>query len=124
MSAIGGCSATELVNDLVPEDGYEIERDIAYGADPRQTLDLYRPDEIVKLVMRAFKPGTWDDEEGTFIQGLGTSIVVKHDANVHREVQKLLTQLHLLGPFPHGTQQGFGGGGGGVSAPGGGGGVF
>ncbi|MCB2055870.1 MAG: alpha/beta hydrolase [Geminicoccaceae bacterium] len=46
MSAIGGCSATELVNDLVPEDGYEIERDIAYGADPRQTLDLYRPDEI------------------------------------------------------------------------------
>lgn len=84
------------------------------------------PDEIVKLVMRAFKPGTWDDEEGTFIQGLGTSIVVKHDANVHREVQKLLTQLHLLGPFPHGTQQGFGGGGGGggVSAPGGGGGVF
>src|ERR1700744_3977735 len=31
------------VNLLVPRTGYEVHRDLSYGADPRQTLDVYVP---------------------------------------------------------------------------------
>ncbi|MDA1050188.1 MAG: hypothetical protein O3C40_06875 [Planctomycetota bacterium] len=67
------------------------------------------PDEIVKLIMRASEPGTWDEEAGTFVQGLGMAIVVKHNASGHRQVQKLLSQLGVWSPAGHG-RKGFGGG--------------
>ena len=33
-----------LLNATVPRKGFTLEPDISYGADPRQKLDLYRPD--------------------------------------------------------------------------------
>jgi|CXWL01.1.fsa_nt_gi hypothetical protein len=90
----------------------------------------YAPDEIVKLVMRASEPGTWDDQAGTFVQGLGMSIIVNHNVSGHRQVQKLLLQLGVWSPLPRGGK-GIGGGGIAVpganvqpAAPGGGGGFF
>ena len=50
-------------------------------------------DEIAKLVMRATEPGTWNDQAGTFVQGLGSSLIVKHNANIHRRVQRLLNDV-------------------------------
>lgn len=85
------------------------------------------PDEVVKLVMRASEPGTWDEEAGTFVQGLGASIVVKHNANGHRQVQKLLSQLGVWPPLSMSGGGGLGGGGSGAGAQpaaGGGGGFF
>lgn len=38
------CSGAELLDTLVPETGYRVVRDLAYGDGPRQRLDLYRPD--------------------------------------------------------------------------------
>ena len=64
-------------------------------------------DEIAKLVIRASEPGTWNEEAGTFVQGLGTSLVVKHNASIHRRVRKLLFDIGL---GYHGWR--FGGGGG------------
>ncbi|HUG67674.1 MAG TPA: hypothetical protein VMM76_07975, partial [Pirellulaceae bacterium] len=72
-------------------------------------------DEIAKLVIRASEPGTWNEEAGTFVQGLGTSVVVKHNASIHRRVQKLLFDIGLYyygGKFGGGGQ-GLGGGMGG-----------
>jgi acetyl esterase/lipase len=40
---LGSCSAAGIVNALVPRDGFAREDDIAYGSDPRQRLDVYRP---------------------------------------------------------------------------------
>ena len=74
------------------------------------------PDVIVNLIVRASEPGTWDDEAGTFVQGLGTSIVVKHNASGHAQVQKLLAQLGFWSPVRRSGKQlqrgggGFGGG--------------
>jgi hypothetical protein len=82
---------------------------------------LSGPDEIVKLIMRASEPGTWDDAAGTFVQGLGMSIVVKHNVSGHRQVQKLLSQLGVSSPVNRGGKKA---GGGGVVAPSGGGGGF
>ncbi|HEX9326517.1 MAG TPA: alpha/beta hydrolase [Reyranella sp.] len=41
---LGGCSPATLLNATVSRQGYTREADIAYGPDPRQKLDLYRPD--------------------------------------------------------------------------------
>lgn len=61
-AALGACSPVDLLNSTVPRDGYRLEADQAYGPEPRQTLDLYRP-----LAPRAdgravvfFYGGSWD----------------------------------------------------------------
>lgn len=51
LAAIGlllsACSPAALLNTLlVPNGGYSIKRDIAYGSDPRQKLDVYIPDGL------------------------------------------------------------------------------
>lgn len=43
-AALSACSAPDLVDAFTPRSGYERESGIAFGPDPRQRLDLYRPD--------------------------------------------------------------------------------
>lgn len=43
LTALAACSPAQLVNGLVPADTYRFEGGIAYGAAPRQKLDVYRP---------------------------------------------------------------------------------
>jgi acetyl esterase/lipase len=43
-SVLAGCSGVDLLNATVSSDGYRIERDIAFGSDPRQRYDLYVPE--------------------------------------------------------------------------------
>ena len=40
---ISGCSGVQVLDKLVPSTDYSAETDLAYGPDPRQRLDLYRP---------------------------------------------------------------------------------
>jgi acetyl esterase/lipase len=40
---LAGCSPLPIINDLVPSDTYTATRDIAYGDNPRQKLDVYVP---------------------------------------------------------------------------------
>ena len=40
---LAGCKAQDAVNFMVPTGHLEITRDQAYGANPRQELDVYRP---------------------------------------------------------------------------------
>jgi acetyl esterase/lipase len=59
---LNGCSPASLLNATVPRKGYTLEADIAYGADPRQKLDLYLPDRPRpdgKAVV-FFYGGSWD----------------------------------------------------------------
>ena len=44
---IAGCGPAALLNALVPDDGYRVERDLAYGDAARQRLDLYLPGAVV-----------------------------------------------------------------------------
>ena len=43
MLLLAGCSATEALNRLTPDDGIATTRDLAYGAGPRRRLDVYAP---------------------------------------------------------------------------------
>jgi acetyl esterase/lipase len=59
---LGGCSPAALLNATVPRKGYTVEPDIAYGAEPRQKLNLYRSDRPRadgKAVI-FFYGGSWD----------------------------------------------------------------
>ncbi len=56
------CSGTAVLNALTPGNGYAVERDLAYGGDQRQRLDLYLPEgtsaETPLLVF--FYGGNWE----------------------------------------------------------------
>src|ERR1700734_2658108 len=47
LTALAGCGPATL-NLFVPSSGYAITRDVAFGADPPQKLDIYVPDGLTK----------------------------------------------------------------------------
>jgi acetyl esterase/lipase len=59
--ALCGCSGTDILNFTVPRTGYSVYRDIAYGKDPRQHLDVYVPDKPATNapVLMFFYGGSW-----------------------------------------------------------------
>ncbi len=44
MMAVTACSPTGVLNATAPRGGITVTRDLAYGGDPRQRLDVYAPD--------------------------------------------------------------------------------
>lgn len=58
---LAACSPVDLLNATVPEDGYTVREDIAYGDDPRHRLDLYVPDHLDRPapVVVFFYGGSW-----------------------------------------------------------------
>jgi len=61
VAALVACAPAALFNLTVPRGGYRIEKDVAYGADPRQRLDLYIPDRVKAHapVLLFFYGGSW-----------------------------------------------------------------
>ncbi|MDH3658914.1 MAG: alpha/beta hydrolase [Alphaproteobacteria bacterium] len=57
-----GCAPARLLNALITEDGYRVERDIAYADAPRQRLDIYVPDAVTPGAKVAifFYGGRWE----------------------------------------------------------------
>lgn len=70
-ATLSACSALELVNLLVPDGTYEATRNLEYGPDPRNRLDVYRPrngDGYPVVVF--FHGGSWtsgDREDYKFV---------------------------------------------------------
>jgi acetyl esterase/lipase len=59
---LSACSPAAVLNTLlVPNSGYSVKRDIAYGSDPRQKLDIYIPDGLKAPapVIVFFYGGSW-----------------------------------------------------------------
>ena len=42
-SLVAGCKRIDVLNALVPSNDVSLTRDVAYGAEPRQRLDIYQP---------------------------------------------------------------------------------
>jgi acetyl esterase/lipase len=59
---VAGCSGPALLSATVPSDNMVVHRDLAYGAEPRQKLDLYVPARGPKpaRVLVFFYGGGWD----------------------------------------------------------------
>jgi acetyl esterase/lipase len=61
IALLGACSPAPVVNLLVPRGGYTVHSDLAYGADPRQKLDIYVPNGLKAPapVLLFFYGGSW-----------------------------------------------------------------
>jgi acetyl esterase/lipase len=59
---VGGCSGLALLDELTPTGKYVASRDIAYGALPRQRLDVYRAADATqpRPVVVFFYGGGWE----------------------------------------------------------------
>ena len=90
-----GCRPANLLNSLVPEDGYRVERAIAYGDGPRRKLDLYLPVDAPagRPVVVFFYGGSWQTgarEDYQFVGEALTSrgwLVVVPDYRLYPEVR-------------------------------------
>lgn len=58
---VAGCSGPALLSATVPTDNMTVHRDLAYGAQPRQKLDLYVPKQgtTPRRVLVFFYGGSW-----------------------------------------------------------------
>jgi len=62
LSLLTGCSAVDVLNAFAARDNHERAADIAYGSDPRQRLDVYRPQPVSTghPVVVFFYGGSWN----------------------------------------------------------------
>lgn len=76
---LSACSPAALLSLTVSEQGYRIERDLAYGTDPRQKLDLYVPDTLTNPapVLLFFYGGSWEGGSKSYYKALGQAFASK-----------------------------------------------
>jgi acetyl esterase/lipase len=62
LSLLTGCSAVDVLNAFASRGNYALTADIAYGIDPRQRLDVYRPTPLSTdhPVVVFFYGGSWN----------------------------------------------------------------
>jgi acetyl esterase/lipase len=79
-AVLAACSPVSVLNLAVPRSGYHIIRDLAYGADPRQKLDLYVPNTgPAKMpVMLFFYGGSWQSGSKEMYLALGQAFATRH----------------------------------------------
>lgn len=74
--ALTACSPSNLINALVPEDGYRLVAAQAYGSDAAQRLDVYVPQPVPRNapVVVFFYGGRWTDGERANYQFAGEAL--------------------------------------------------
>ena len=74
--ALSACSAFGTLNSLEPKADVAVTRDIAYGSDPRQSLDVYSPSEALagRPVVVFFYGGSWDSGSKTDYAWVGQAL--------------------------------------------------
>lgn len=74
---LAGCSPFVLLNAMAPGKGFSRQADIAYGALPRQKLDVYVPEGAAKRpfpVVVFFYGGGWEDGTRTDYRFVGAAL--------------------------------------------------
>jgi acetyl esterase/lipase len=71
--AFAACSPISVLNLTIPRAGYHIVRDLPYGNNPRQKLDLYVPDNLTAKapVIVFFYGGSWQTGSKDLYLGFG-----------------------------------------------------
>lgn len=83
-AALGGllasaCSPAALLNATVPNGGYTVHKDIAYGTHPRQKLDVYVPEKLTPNadVIVFYYGGTWNMGDKADFKFVGQALASK-----------------------------------------------
>jgi acetyl esterase/lipase len=81
--ALGGCTTAQLLNALIPTQGYSRVEAIPYAetVNPRQTLDVYAPRQAVasdkRPVVVFFYGGSWQDGDKETYQFVGEALTAQ-----------------------------------------------
>lgn len=82
-SLLAACSPLKLVDRLTPRDTYVAETGVAYGREPRQQLDVYRPlteaapPEGQRPLIVFFYGGTWTTGERASFRFVGEALAAR-----------------------------------------------
>lgn len=75
---LSACSAADALNATITREGYDVRRDIAYGPDARQKLDLYIPHAHANAPMVVFfYGGSWQQGDKDDYRFLGQAFASK-----------------------------------------------
>ncbi|MBA3537154.1 MAG: alpha/beta hydrolase [Tatlockia sp.] len=76
---ICSCKPLEILNTITPGKGYSVYYDIAYGAHPRQTLDIYVPEKLITphTTIVYFYGGSWQFGDKNMYRFLGQAFASK-----------------------------------------------
>lgn len=78
---LAGCSASDVLNALVPSDGYIRHEAVVYGTNPRQTLDVYEPKSAVpaggRTLVVFFYGGSWREGSRATYKFVGEALTSK-----------------------------------------------
>lgn len=95
LALLPGCSGVDVLNALVPSEGYSVISNLAYGNGPRHRLDLYVPDDSsdgAPLIV-FFYGGGWETGERRDYRFVGEAfaslgyIVAIPDYRLHPEIR-------------------------------------
>lgn len=77
--ALCGCSGLDALNFITPHSGYQLHKDIAYGANARQRLDVYVPDSPAAghPVLVFFYGGSWQGGSKADYRFVGQAFAAK-----------------------------------------------
>lgn len=76
--AVTACSSADVLNATIAREGYRLHRDIAYGENPRQNLDLYVPENVHNApVILFFYGGSWQNGSKDDYRFLGQALTSK-----------------------------------------------
>ena len=101
------CACTALLNASVPSSGYRVVSDVAYGDDPRQTLDIYIPDGITtpRDVLVFYYGGSWKMGDKSDYKFVGEAFASKGYVTVIADY-RLYPQIYYP-EFMHDTARAF-----------------
>lgn len=76
---LAACARAELLDALTPTTGYRVEQGLAYGAHPRQRLDLYHPEEprADRALVVFFYGGSWQSGERSLYRFVGQGLATR-----------------------------------------------
>ena len=80
---LSACSPLKVLNGLVPSDTYRLDEGVAYGAEPRQQLDVYRPlatqapAEGSRPLVVFFYGGTWSSGDRASYKFVGEALAAR-----------------------------------------------
>lgn len=81
----GACSTLDVVNALVPDGTYTVSRNLAYGSDSRERLDVYRPraqepspaTQVGYPVVVFFHGGSWTSGDRADYKFIGEALAAQ-----------------------------------------------
>ena len=72
------CSPVGVLNALSPQDTHVVTRDLAYGTDPRQKLDVYQPRAAQRAPLVVFfYGGSWNAGERGDYRFVGEALAAR-----------------------------------------------